>query len=193
MVIDETGLKVGSKYIMYRAEEGLMQFTAKFLLNNKNNLDVLEIGYGLGIFAEAVQDIGFKTYTTVEIHPELIQKAKHWKDTVNNDQKIKIVEDAWQNSLDSFSKYDCIMYDSCPPPGYDEKDFDNIINVICKFFLKKGGRFSFFCSGVEIKRSRLELINSYFDNIKVMKYTLEKELLIGTVKTKYFMVPICTK
>ena len=97
--------------------------------------DVLEIGFGMGISAQFIQEIGVTSHTIVEIHPVIAERAREWaKDKPN----VKIIEGDWYESLDLLGKYDGIFYDAELDPRAQE--FPEWVE---KKLIKPGGVFSF--------------------------------------------------
>jgi guanidinoacetate N-methyltransferase len=71
--------------LMMEWEKDLMLAHAKLIARG----DVLEIGFGMGISAQFIQDLGVNSHTIVEIHPVIAEHAREWaKDKPN----VKIVE-----------------------------------------------------------------------------------------------------
>ena len=60
------------KYVMMTWETDLMKLHAQHVTANGGN--ILEIGFGMGISAQFIQDFGCATHTIVESHPDILQK-----------------------------------------------------------------------------------------------------------------------
>jgi len=145
--IDNEGLKVGDRYCIFFAERMLMQKHARQLLAESNNLDVLEIGFGLGLFAEEASAIGVKSHTIVELHPEIANRARVWGSTTPNPDSIEIINLPWQLMMGSHRKFDAIMLDANSPNGFLNSDFENFIDQFCPRHLRPGGLLTFFNNG----------------------------------------------
>lgn len=73
--------------------------------------DVLEIGFGLGYSAEAIQKYDITSHTIIEYHPVVAKKARAW---AANKPNVTIIEDTWQNAMDALGTYDAIFFDDYP-------------------------------------------------------------------------------
>ena len=100
-IVDESGIEV-----MMDWEATIMEKSAEFICHNKG--DILEIGFGMGICADYIQDQGVNSHTIVEIHPQIIEKLKVW---ANGKSNVTIVEGNW-NSVNGLSTYDGIFIDT---------------------------------------------------------------------------------
>lgn len=127
--------------IMMSWEDPIMlQHANRVTLNGGN---ILEIGFGLGISANYIQQNNIDSHTIVEIHPQIASLAREWaKDKPN----VTIIEDDWMTSLQQIGlkKYDGIFHDTHPilDPNfrlfYDSvKDFANP-NCIFSYFHPRG-------------------------------------------------------
>ncbi|MBI2811221.1 MAG: class I SAM-dependent methyltransferase [Candidatus Melainabacteria bacterium] len=109
---DEQGkdvlLKDGKFQVMMEWEKPYMQACIDAL---KPFGDVLEIGFGLGYSATAIQSYHPKSHTIVEYHPEVAKHARQWAKKYPN---VTIVEDTWQNALPHLAIFDCIFFDDYP-------------------------------------------------------------------------------
>jgi hypothetical protein len=72
---------------------------------------VLEIGYGCGYSAAAIQKFNPKSHTIIEYHPVVAQRAREWASSFKN---VHIVEDTWQHALDGLGVFDQIFFDDYP-------------------------------------------------------------------------------
>jgi spermidine synthase len=72
------------KYVMHRAENGLMCEMASIACSNGG--DILEIGFGLGLSASEVQNKpNVTSHTIIEVHPIIFDRAtKYWKPKIKN-------------------------------------------------------------------------------------------------------------
>lgn len=192
-IINEEGLKIGDDYLMFFAERELMRKHAELLIGNNKEKDLLEIGYGLGVFSEEALTLGVKSYTIIEIHPELIERAKKWRQTLSNPDKVKIINHPWQLSLSILGKYDAIMYDSCPPPGWDNMDFKHLIEILCKYHLKDGGLFSYFNIGLSVDSEREKMLENNFRRTAELQYEMKVIPPNWSLSTDQFLVAVYKK
>lgn len=73
--------------------------------------NVLEIGYGFGDGAEAIQRFNPKSHTIIENIPEVAKEAKKWAGRHPN---VTIIEDNWQDVLPKLGIFDAIFYNDYP-------------------------------------------------------------------------------
>lgn len=83
------------------------------LIENLNpSGDVLEIGFGLGYSADAIQKFNIKSHTIVEDNPEVLKKLKEW--ALNQKHHVNIIEGCWQDVLPTLGKFDSVFFDDAP-------------------------------------------------------------------------------
>jgi len=192
VTIDKIGLKMGDTYAMFFAEQQLMEKHAKYLLYGKNKSRVLEIGYGLGIFAGQISKLDISSYTAVEVHPDLVKKAEVWSKTLPHQISTRIINKPWQLCINELETYDVIMYDTWPPKGLENSDFKLFVENVCMKVLYEGGRFSFFNSGPQISPKRKRILESKFKSVIYYNYGLSVEPEYWTKSGLRFVIPIAT-
>ncbi|MCP5508882.1 MAG: class I SAM-dependent methyltransferase [Chlamydiales bacterium] len=101
-------LKDGEFQVMMEWEKPYMQACIDML---QPSGDVLEIGFGLGYSANAIQTHNPSTHTIIEYHPVVAKKAREWAQDKPN---VRIVEGTWQEVLPTLGKYDAIFFDDYP-------------------------------------------------------------------------------
>lgn len=109
--------------------------------------DVLEVGFGMGYSASAIQKYNINSHTIIENNPEVIKKLKVWAKDQKHD--VIIVEDSWHNALSYLGKYDCFFFDDSPNKEIfndlnDYRFFVFYYNIL-KNNVKIGSRLSWFC------------------------------------------------
>ena len=93
--------------VMMTWEDSIMKTSADYVCEGGG--DILEIGFGMGIAADYIQANSITSHTIVEIHPQIIERAKAWAVGKSN---VTIVEGDWYTIKDSLSTYDGIFYDT---------------------------------------------------------------------------------
>ena len=101
---DEIGVECE---VMMDWEDNIMKASADYVCENGG--DILEIGFGMGIAADYIQANSITSHTIVEIHPQIIERAKAWAVGKSN---VTIVEGDWYEIKDSLSTYDGVFYDT---------------------------------------------------------------------------------
>tara|TARA_Y100000592_G_scaffold100993_1_gene184368 strand:- start:3177 stop:3809 length:633 start_codon:yes stop_codon:yes gene_type:complete len=114
--------------IMHDCEHPIMKEHAKIC--TKNGGDILEIGFGMGIVADYIQNYNINSHTIIESHFQIADKAREW---ALNKPNVTIIEDRWQNVYNEgkLKTYDGIMFDPSEFTGA-EKMFNNPKYTITK-------------------------------------------------------------
>lgn len=123
-------------YIMMEWERELMKAQAEIASNE--GWDVLEIGFGMGISANYIIEKKPKSYTIVEIHPEIIRKVKKW---MRDKPYVTLIEGDWFDNLDLITqkKYDGIFFDT-----HNDENADKFREKIVEKSIKPNGVFTYF-------------------------------------------------
>ncbi|CAL7959617.1 Class I SAM-dependent methyltransferase [Gammaproteobacteria bacterium] len=191
IIMDKIGLKIGTTYIMFFCEKLLMREHALLLTKDKTKTNVLEIGFGAGVFAKEIVDLNIDSYTVIEPHPKVVAYAKEW--ARNKNIKINIIDQPWQKAIRQLKEYDIIMYDGWPPDGCDDQDFYNFVSIVCKESLVEDGRFSFFWNGKTLSSFREKVLKSFFKKSTFCPFFIEKLPKEWTLKSNDFLIPILEK
>jgi spermidine synthase len=130
-----------NQFVMMAWETDLMKLHAHRVTQNGG--DILEIGFGMGISAQFIQDFGCSSHTIVEIHPDILKRLHAWaKDKPN----VTIIQGDWFELQDTIceSQYDGIFYDA------DCVKSSKFKNAIVDRALKTDGVFTYFApNGVD--------------------------------------------
>jgi predicted O-methyltransferase YrrM len=124
----------GERAVMMDWEAPIMAAHAQYVAENKGR--ILEIGFGLGISAGYIQSYNPQSHTIVEIHPDIITKAKNW---AVGKQGVNIIEGDWfevREAIRVNGPYDGIFYDT-----YGDKNLKYLIDF-CTEIIAPGGRFT---------------------------------------------------
>jgi len=93
--------------------------------------DVLEIGFGMGYSATAINKYRLNSYTVIEKDEGVIKNFNKWKLKQKN-KKINVIKGMWQYVLPFLNKkYDCIFFDDSPSNILQKGDrLENFIKLI---------------------------------------------------------------
>lgn len=134
-------LSVGEEtQVMQSWERPLMRRLAEYATRNRGR--VLEVGFGMGISASEIMNIGCEEYVVIEPHPEIAARARTWGQTQGI--PVRVVEDFWQNVFDKLGRFDGVLFDV-----YAVNEVANA-NNFCRFLplahhcLRKGGGVTYF-------------------------------------------------
>lgn len=172
--LDQHGMIMNGSYAMLYAEQELMYRHAVGLVE-PDRTDLLEIGFGLGVFAQEANLLGLRSYTCVELHPAVASFARHLLRPFSS-HPCSILEGAWQKVLaGSTRSYDAVMLDPTSPMGHGHDDFVRLVRDVLPSILRPGGRFSFFCCG-DLNPDRGSAIEDVFAEVRVERVSLAERL-----------------
>uniref|UniRef100_A0A7N0ZU96 Protein arginine N-methyltransferase 2 n=1 Tax=Kalanchoe fedtschenkoi TaxID=63787 RepID=A0A7N0ZU96_KALFE len=125
-----------SKAIMMAWEKPLMEAHAKAVCSQGGH--ILNIGFGMGLVDEAIQQYAPLSHTIIEAHPEVYDRMCRtgWKEKKN----VEIVFGRWQDVLSHLDTYDGIFFDTYGEYYEDLREFHHHLPSL----LKPGGIYSFF-------------------------------------------------
>jgi protein arginine N-methyltransferase 2 len=167
--------------VMDICEDSLMKRTAELLIMEGD--DVLEIGFGMGIFSDYVQSKNIKTHVIVESHPEVFEKLVSWSENKTN---VNPIFGDWIDVLPEIlsRQYDSVYFDT-------HYDFNTM------FFLKKiqnnikkNGRYSRYT--LDSNDTSAFSQETHGTGFKVL-YQEEHQIEVNKCKndTSPFSIPIC--
>lgn len=143
--------------IMDSIETPLMQEFAKIV--TKNGGDILEIGFGMGISADFIYNSNIKSYTCIEIHPEIYKKALEWSEDKSN---VTIILGDWIDIIPTLNqKYDGIFMDTYQYSNYEK------FESYCKKIAKDNCILSIF--GYNGTNKSLEVEKFKFENVDYLE------------------------
>jgi len=119
--IDDSKQRTTSR-VMHRGELSLMQKLAE--IATQNGGDILEIGFGLHLSADAIQSNPLVTsHTIIEVHPEIYSHAVEWAKTRPN---VKVLLGDWITVLPTLNqKFDGVLHDT-----HLDKNLDKFLEYI---------------------------------------------------------------
>ena len=124
--------------VMHSAETKLMQDYAALI--TRNGGDILEVGFGMGISADAIVSQGVKSYTVIEKNIHHYNKALAWAEDKSN---VTVFLGDWIDVIPTITaKFDGIFHDTFEDDNY-EKFLD-----ICKPIANKNCLLSMFYFGI---------------------------------------------
>lgn len=164
--------------VMHIGERGLMQKLANIVTQNGG--DILEIGFGLHLSADAIQsNPNVKSHTIIEIHPEIYQKALDWSKDKSN---VKIILGDWTKVIPTLTnKFDGILHDT-----HRDKYIHTFLDIVkpicnvncivgffeCKFFDKRIGAIRYEIDINEFNKLPYRNNGSFENNQYELKYSI---------------------
>ncbi|KAL6511611.1 hypothetical protein OROGR_021208 [Orobanche gracilis] len=170
-----------SKAVMMAWERPLMEAHAKAVCSGGGH--ILNIGFGMGLVDNAIQQYSPISHTIVEAHPEVYARMLQtgWDEKEN----VRIIFGRWQDVLPQLKiyEYDGIFFDTYGEYYEDMREFHQHLPQL----LKTGGIYSFFnglCGG-----------NPFFHMVYCQLDCLGEEIWEG-LKHKYweldtYYLPVC--
>ncbi|KAI8914682.1 S-adenosyl-L-methionine-dependent methyltransferase [Entophlyctis helioformis] len=123
--------------VMMGWETPLMELHAAVIAPTPG-LDVLNVGFGLGIIDEMLQSRSPSSHTIIEAHPDVY--AKMLADGWDKKPGVRILFGRWQDVVDDLATYDGIFFDTFGEYYDDLKEFHQILPN----HLRESGVYSFF-------------------------------------------------
>ncbi|MGH7619593.1 MAG: class I SAM-dependent methyltransferase [Gemmatimonadaceae bacterium] len=108
---DDTQLIINDQQVMQDWEYPYMEQMARVV--SGTNGDVLEVGFGMGISATAIQRFGARSHTIIECNQDVVAKFQAWRDGFP-DRDIRVVFGTWQDAIDGLGLFDGIFFDTYP-------------------------------------------------------------------------------
>jgi hypothetical protein len=98
------------EHVMSDTERDIMREIISFFKKNKA---ILEIGYGMGISANLIQQKNPIIHTIVEVHSDIYNMANEWKSKNDKFGGINIIFGDWVNSFEKIgNNYDIVFHDT---------------------------------------------------------------------------------
>lgn len=113
-VYTEHELKIAGHPVMEDWEQGYMQKLAE-IATSKNGT-ILEVGYGLGLSARAIQAAQIDTHIVIECHPDVVRKCvTDFRDEIEK-SRLHIYSGFWEDVTPNLSGeiFDGILFDTYP-------------------------------------------------------------------------------
>lgn len=166
---------------MMRWEKPYMEKCIEVL---KPHGDVLEIGFGMGYSATAINKYRLRSYTVLEKDQQVIKKFNKWKLKQKN-KKIKLIKGLWQYTVPFLDKkYDCIFLDDSPTHELNRSN-DDRLNLFIKLILHKNVKYNSKLVYFATHRTKLTgYLTKYFTQ-NYYKYNIKIPYFCGYAKGNY--------
>ncbi len=150
---DGTQLEIEGQQVMQDWERPLMRAMAEVAAESHG--DVLEVGFGMGISATYLQELGVRSYTVIEPNAGVIAEFLRWRERYPG-RDIRLLRGKWQEVTAELGTYDAVFFDTY---HNDEKEYvDHVLQDVTyaeHFFptaaacLRDGGVFTYYSNEID--------------------------------------------
>ena len=131
--------------------------------------DVLEVGFGLGYSADAIQKYDITSHTIIECDSNVLERTREW--AKKQKHKVVIIEGTWEDQVPLLDqRFDSIFFDDFPL-YFNSKTSDprsyKFCNLLMEKNINKNARFTHFCTK--------KLKNQTFTVIKPCRMNITRE------------------
>ena len=150
---DSTQLQIAGQQVMQDWERPLMRAMAEVAAESHG--DVLEVGFGMGISATYLQELGVRSYTVIEPNSFVIEEFERWRARYPG-RDIRLLRGKWQEVTGELGTYDGVFFDTY---HNDEKEYvDHVLKGVTyaeHFFptaaacLCDGGVFTYYSNEID--------------------------------------------
>lgn len=169
---DRTNTVLSDEEIMEDWQIPLMRAMAEEVTASHG--DVLEIGFGLGVGSDFIQEMGVKSHTIVEVNDSVVERYHDWRKKYPA-SAFKLLHGLWQDKVSEFEMYDGIFFHTFP---LNEADYiEQVVSSVTfaeHFFttasshLRDGGVFSYMTNEIDsLSREHQRLLLKHFSSFGV--------------------------
>jgi SAM-dependent methyltransferase len=167
---DSSQLVIEGQQVMQDWERPLMKAMAEIVAESHG--DVLEVGFGMGISATHIQDLGVKSHTIIECNDGVIAEFERWRARYP-ERDIRLVRGKWQDVTDQLPVFDGVFFDTYP---LSEEEFRetvigsvtfaaNFVPVAARL-LRPGGVLTYYTNEIDsFSRRHQRLVLEHFQSI----------------------------
>lgn len=164
----EAELSIGGWQVMQSWEEPLMRRLAEEVAGPGRS--ILEVGFGMGICARAIWDIGCARYTVIEAHPQVAEYARScMRDAGINGE---VIEDFWEDAAPRLKPrgFDGIVFDTYPLSSAERsRNHFSFIPHACQL-LSEDGRLTYYSDeSSDFRSEHLALLLKCFNRVELFR------------------------
>ncbi|MBX3301077.1 MAG: amino acid adenylation domain-containing protein [Nitrospira sp.] len=146
-------LIIEGQQVMQDWETPLMRAMARIVTESQG--DVLEVGFGMGISASAIQEGQPRSHSIIECNRQVMEVFAEWRNRYPG-RDIRLVEGKWQDVVDNIGPFDGVFFDTYPSSEAEfEESVINSINFAEAFIpvaaklLHPGGCLSYYTNEID--------------------------------------------
>lgn len=151
--LDTDELIIAGQEVMQAWEHKLMHEMARIAARSHG--DVLEVGFGMAISANAILAEGVRSYTVIDCNPDVLKRAHAWR-AERPEIDIRIVEGRWEETIDTLGEFDGIFFDTYPTTqaefeqyALDDMFYAQHFAPAAHRHLREGGVFTYFTREID--------------------------------------------
>ncbi len=130
-------LTIHGRQVMQSWEQPLMRRLAEIAAYNHGH--VLEVGFGMGISATALLEVGVASYTVIEPNVEVQARFASWQEQ-HPQTPTRLVQGFWQDVVPTLETFDGVLFDTYA--HLDQPQGDALQAFAPR--LRPGGRFTYY-------------------------------------------------
>ncbi|HEX5884730.1 MAG TPA: AMP-binding protein, partial [Pyrinomonadaceae bacterium] len=165
-------LIVQGQQVMQDWERPLMKAMATVVTETHG--DVLEFGFGMGISASYIQEMGVRSHTIVELNDKVVEHFEQWRSQFP-DRDIRLIHADWHDAVEQLGKYDGVFFDTVPDSEerYAKEVVDSIVMAeevfpLAASCLRPGGIFTWYTNEIDsFSRRHQRLVFKYFSSLSL--------------------------
>jgi predicted O-methyltransferase YrrM len=169
---DGRQLEIEGQQVMQDWERPLMRAMAEVV--SASHGDVLEVGFGMGISATYLQELGVRSHTVVECNEGVLREAERWRSRYP-DRDIRLIRGRWEEVAPLLGTYDGVFFDTY---HNDEKEYaEHVLGGVTyaeHFFptaaacLRHEGVFSYYSNEIDsMSRRHQRRVLDYFRSLEL--------------------------
>ena len=117
--------------------------------------DVIEVGFGRGVSASYVQELGVSSHTIIECNDAVCERFETWRKRYPG-REIRLVHGMWQDTITSLGLFDAVFFHTYPLNEQEYLDYVVGATTFAEHFfptaaahLKPGGVFTYMTNEID--------------------------------------------
>lgn len=167
---DTEELVIAGQQVMQEWERPLME--AMVDIATAHHGDILEVGFGMGISAELIQQRGVRSHTIIEANADVLLRAQDWR-AARPHSDVRLIDGRWQERAAGLGPFDSVFYDTYPASDEElarltQTPFSSDFFPVAAELLRAGGVFTYYSNEVDsLSRWHQRRLLDHFDRFSV--------------------------
>jgi len=177
-IYDSSQLTIAGQQVMQAWERPLMKVMAELVGGARR--DVLEIGFGMGIAATCLQEIGVRSHTVIECNENVAGAFGRWRQQYAG-RDIRLVQGRWEEMIGYLGQYDGVLFDTYPTS--EEEFMQTVIDSMtyaerfipfAERLLRPGGVLTYYTNEIDsFSRRHQRLVLKHFGSLSLRVVPLQ--------------------